>query len=198
MNIFITPFQAESDEFLCHGWRNRRGHPIHILQSRGGSVSSMSLARSSLCWTLIRRSGSRRAQLSTNMLKADIIRCLKPTSERTLSWYFHSLYTCILKIANLCNRSLVNRSLLRKVRSFLGSSGLRFRLTEATADWMEIRTNNMIVITPKMNLLQIPIIDEFYVPPSDPAALSRATNFAAEKGLLSSRRTVEPNLVSSA
>ena len=53
------------------------------------------------------------------------------------------------------------------------------------ADWMEIKTNNMVVITPRMNLLQIPIIDKYYVPPSDPASLTRATEFAREKGLLS-------------
>ncbi|KAH8120170.1 N-terminal nucleophile aminohydrolase [Phellopilus nigrolimitatus] len=61
-------------------------------------------------------------------------------------------------------------------------------LTFEKADWMEIRTNNMIVVTPKMNLLQIPIIDEFYVPPSDPASLARTTSFAEGKGLLTPRR----------
>lgn len=55
---------------------------------------------------------------------------------------------------------------------------------------MEIRTNNMIVVTPKMNLLQIPIIDEFYVPPSDPASLNRTTSFAEGKGLLNPRHTL--------
>ena len=53
---------------------------------------------------------------------------------------------------------------------------------------MEIRTNNMIVVTPKMNLLQIPIVDKYYVTPSDPAAQNRGTDFAAGKGLLSPRR----------
>ena len=43
----------------------------------------------------------------------------------------------------------------------------------------------MIVITPKMNLLQIPIIDEFHVPPSDPLSGKRGFEFAAQKGLLS-------------
>ncbi|KAF4622977.1 hypothetical protein D9613_001764 [Agrocybe pediades] len=57
-------------------------------------------------------------------------------------------------------------------------------LTFERADWMEIKTNHMVVITPKMNLLQIPIKDKFYVPPSDPAALNRRTEFAQEKGLL--------------
>lgn len=62
-------------------------------------------------------------------------------------------------------------------------------LTFEKADWMEIRTNTMVVITPKMNLLQIPIIDKFYVSPSDPAALNRGTDFAAAKGLLSPRNS---------
>ncbi|KAI0756909.1 N-terminal nucleophile aminohydrolase [Daedaleopsis nitida] len=61
-------------------------------------------------------------------------------------------------------------------------------LTFEKADWMEIRTNHMVVITPKMNLLQIPIVDKYYVAPSDPAATSRATDFAAAKGFLSPRR----------
>ena len=64
--------------------------------------------------------------------------------------------------------------------------------TFAIADWMEIRTNNMVVITPKMNFLQIPIVDKFYVSPSDPAALNRGTDFAAAKGLLSPRNTLVP------
>ena len=64
----------------------------------------------------------------------------------------------------------------------------------ATADWMEIRTNNMAVITSKMNFLQIPIVDKFYVSPSDPAALNRGTDFAAAKGLLSPRNTLTPHL----
>ncbi|KAI0655157.1 N-terminal nucleophile aminohydrolase [Cubamyces menziesii] len=63
-------------------------------------------------------------------------------------------------------------------------------LTFEKADWMEIRTNHMVVITPKMNLLQIPIVDKFYVPQSDPAALNRGTEFAAAKGFLSPRRDV--------
>lgn len=50
----------------------------------------------------------------------------------------------------------------------------------------------MAVITPKMNFLQIPIIDEFYVPPSDPAALKRTTEFAQEKGLLNPRKVLPP------
>jgi glutamine amidotransferase len=57
---------------------------------------------------------------------------------------------------------------------------------------MEIKTNHMVVITPKMNLLQIPMVDKFYVPPSDPAALNRDTDFAAGKGLLSPRRALAP------
>ncbi|KAI0639481.1 N-terminal nucleophile aminohydrolase [Trametes polyzona] len=69
-------------------------------------------------------------------------------------------------------------------------------LTFEKADWMEIRTNHMVVITPKMNLLQIPIVDKYYVPQSDPAALSRGTDFAAAKGFLSPRRDVSRPLES--
>ncbi|EIN13805.1 N-terminal nucleophile aminohydrolase [Punctularia strigosozonata HHB-11173 SS5] len=56
-------------------------------------------------------------------------------------------------------------------------------LTFEKADWMEIKTNHMIAITPRMNLLQIPIVDKFFVSPSQ----GRETGFAAEKGFLSPR-----------
>lgn len=66
-------------------------------------------------------------------------------------------------------------------------------LTDPTAaDWMEIRTNHMVVVTPKMNLLQVPIIDKYYVQPSDPEYGGRGVDFAAAKGLLSPRRDVNP------
>lgn len=72
---------------------------------------------------------------------------------------------------------------------------------------MEVKTNTMMVITPKvrvsyvesmgerpmltrllfflkkkMNLLQIPIIDEYWVPPQDPASLTRSRDFAIKRG----------------
>lgn len=53
------------------------------------------------------------------------------------------------------------------------------------ADWMEIKTNYMIVVTEKMNVLLIPIIDKFYVPPSDPAAETRDIDLAVAKGFYS-------------
>ncbi|KAH9944318.1 N-terminal nucleophile aminohydrolase [Epithele typhae] len=65
-------------------------------------------------------------------------------------------------------------------------------LTFEKADWMEIRTNHMVVITPKMNLLQIPIIDKFYTPPSDPKSPTRDSEFAATKGFLIPRRESHP------
>ncbi|KAH8100665.1 N-terminal nucleophile aminohydrolase [Cristinia sonorae] len=65
-------------------------------------------------------------------------------------------------------------------------------LTFEKADWMEIRTNHMVVITPKMNLLQVPIIDKYFVRPSDPEWSGRDTDFAAGKGLLSPRKEVPP------
>jgi glutamine amidotransferase len=70
-------------------------------------------------------------------------------------------------------------------------------LTFERNEWMEVKTNTMIVITPKvgmcpdsqvpkligqMNLLQIPIIDEYWVPPQDPASHNRSTDFAISMG----------------
>lgn len=52
----------------------------------------------------------------------------------------------------------------------------------------------MVVITPKMNLLQIPIVDKYFVRPSDPEWSGRDTCFAAGKGLLSPRKEVNPKL----
>nr|GAT57589.1 predicted protein [Mycena chlorophos] len=56
-------------------------------------------------------------------------------------------------------------------------------LTFERADWMEIRTNTMVVITPRFNVLQIPIIDKH----SAPASAVRGTDFAHEKGFLNPR-----------
>jgi glutamine amidotransferase len=50
---------------------------------------------------------------------------------------------------------------------------------------MEIKTNYMIVVTAKMNVLLIPIVDKFYVSPSDPAAESRDIDLAVAKGFYS-------------
>jgi glutamine amidotransferase len=70
-------------------------------------------------------------------------------------------------------------------------------LTFERNEWMEVKTNTMVVITPKvskeqymsrsvliaqMNLLQIPIIDEYWVPPQDPASHNRSTDFAISMG----------------
>ena len=49
----------------------------------------------------------------------------------------------------------------------------------------------MIVLTPKMNVLLVPIIDKFYVYPSDPESQNRGTDFAAAKGLFSERWRVD-------
>lgn len=56
-------------------------------------------------------------------------------------------------------------------------------LTFEKADWMEIKTNHMAIITPRMNLLQMPIVDKYYVPPSTPEAQGRTAEFANKKGL---------------
>lgn len=53
-------------------------------------------------------------------------------------------------------------------------------LTFEERDWMEVKTNTMVVITPQMNLLQIPIKDEYYVPPRDNA--NRSSDFVRAKG----------------
>jgi hypothetical protein len=50
---------------------------------------------------------------------------------------------------------------------------------------MEIRTNYMVVITPKMNLLQIPIVDRHFAAPMSPTYRQRGTEYAEAKGLLS-------------
>lgn len=55
-------------------------------------------------------------------------------------------------------------------------------LTFERVDWVEVKTNMMVVITPKMNLLQIPIIDEYWVPPQDPASHARSPDFAIQLG----------------
>jgi len=90
------------------------------------------------------------------------------------------------------SRSRVNLSPLNGVRHSIACFFVSF-LRIPAADWMEIKTNHMVVITRKMNLLQIPIKDKFYVTPSDPAALTRATEFAQEKGLLNPRKAIPPS-----
>ncbi len=47
------------------------------------------------------------------------------------------------------------------------------------------KTNHMIVVTAKMNVLLISIVDKFYVPPSDPAAQPRDIDLAVAKGYYS-------------
>ncbi|KAJ7169837.1 N-terminal nucleophile aminohydrolase [Mycena filopes] len=58
-------------------------------------------------------------------------------------------------------------------------------LTFERADWMEIKTNTLVVITPRFNLLQIPIIDKFSAP-----GTTRGIEFAQEKGLLNPRKAL--------
>ncbi|KAF7320393.1 Phosphoacetylglucosamine mutase [Mycena kentingensis (nom. inval.)] len=58
-------------------------------------------------------------------------------------------------------------------------------LTFERADWMEIKTNTMVVITPRFNLLQIPIVDKFSAP-----GTVRRTEFAHEKGFLNPRKAL--------
>ncbi|KAK0436630.1 uncharacterized protein EV420DRAFT_1753713 [Desarmillaria tabescens] len=60
-------------------------------------------------------------------------------------------------------------------------------MTASEPHTFERETNTMVVITPKMNLLQTPIIDQFCVAPSDPNS-ARTIEFAREKGLLTPRK----------
>jgi glutamine amidotransferase len=55
-------------------------------------------------------------------------------------------------------------------------------LTFERSDWMEVKTNTMLVVTPKMNILQIPIVDEFWVAQGDKDAHKRSTDYAVEMG----------------
>ncbi|KAI5450756.1 glutamine amidotransferase subunit [Naganishia albida] len=66
-------------------------------------------------------------------------------------------------------------------------------LTFEQKDWMEVKTNTMVVITPKMNLLQVPIMDEFYVSPHEEHG--RSSDFVLSQGYghgLAVNRTVVP------
>ncbi|CAO1623591.1 unnamed protein product [Sympodiomycopsis kandeliae] len=73
-------------------------------------------------------------------------------------------------------------------------------LTFEKADWMEVPTNTMIVVTPKMNVLQIPILDE-YSPIDRPhpahripkASAARSSTQNTQKGLPSSLLQTMPN-----
>ncbi len=53
-------------------------------------------------------------------------------------------------------------------------------LTFEKADWMEIPTNTLVCITPKMNVLQLPIIDEFHLDRTD--QIVRSPTFAMRTG----------------
>ncbi|KAF7306887.1 Glutamine amidotransferase type-2 domain-containing protein [Mycena indigotica] len=61
-------------------------------------------------------------------------------------------------------------------------------LTFERADWMEIKTNTMVVITPRFNVLTIPIIDKYST------RAVRRTDFAHEKGFLNPREAL-PSLI---
>ena len=55
-------------------------------------------------------------------------------------------------------------------------------LTFERSDWMEVKTNTMLVVTPKMNILQIPIRDEFWVEEGSKDVSKRSTDYAVEMG----------------
>ena len=60
-----------------------------------------------------------------------------------------------------------------------------------TADWMEVESNTIVCITPNMNVLQYPILDEFHVRNSTTAL---NPEFAMRAGF-SSNTTVSTSLI---
>lgn len=55
-------------------------------------------------------------------------------------------------------------------------------LTFEKADWIQIPTNTLVIITPKMNVLQQPIEDEFALPSGSEEAHQRTPHFAIKSG----------------
>ena len=127
-------------------------------------------------------SGFLRVRLSVNMQKAGITRCPRQTSAKTSSW---SVLIRVVERPLTDVFSDRKRAPYLRKRYLLGSSKRCVPLTLRLADWMEIKTNHMIVVTAKMNVLLIPIVDKFYVPPSDPAAQPRDIDLAVAKGYYS-------------
>lgn len=61
-------------------------------------------------------------------------------------------------------------------------------LTFEKADWLEIPCQTCVIVTPRMNVLQIPIIDEFYQSSVHPV---RNPDFASAKGYEFARPSVK-------
>lgn len=55
-------------------------------------------------------------------------------------------------------------------------------LTFERSDWMEVKTNTMLVVTPKMNILQIPIKDEYWVEKGQVEDGKRSKDYAINMG----------------
>lgn len=129
-------------------------------------------------------SGFLRGRLSVNMQRADITRCPRQTGEKTSSWSVLIRFVVerlITDVSSDCKRA----AYLRERCLLLSTSQCTLLTLLRLADWMEIKTNHMIVVTAKMNVLLIPIVDKFYVPPSDPAAQPRDIDLAVAKGFYS-------------
>lgn len=77
-------------------------------------------------------------------------------------------------------------------RLWIGATHMRLVLTDlyrhSAADWMEIPTNTLVCITPKMNVLQQPIKDEYYV--AQQQAHLRSPTFAVAKGFPPNSATI--------
>ena len=128
-------------------------------------------------------SGFLRGRLLVNMQRADTTRCPRQTSVKTSSWsvLIRVVERPVMDVSSDCKRAtyLRERYILVSTTQYVPLTFLRL------ADWMEIKTNHMIVVTAKMNVLLIPIVDKFYVPPSDPAAQPRDIDLAVAKGYYS-------------
>lgn len=157
------------------------------ISSRVDEAASLVCSTSFRCFLLLiltLSSGFRRVHRSASMLKEATIEWQKLTGGKILSWYGFYIFEIVGNSQCHWLSQIASEPLTFERGACYVERCLTSALTLCSADWMEIKTNHMVVITPKMNLLQIPIKDKFYVPPSDPAALTRATEFAQEKGFL--------------
>ncbi len=125
-----------------------------------------------------------------------IIKCRKPTSGRTLSWYVNfenrNGASCLMIFTD-CKRTSHIRAwlvhvILQHVRQIITylTSGLDGDQDESYGRYHA-----------ENELTANPIKDKYYVPPSDPAAIPRATEFAQEKGFLNPRKGIVPSVETS-
>lgn len=78
-------------------------------------------------------------------------------------------------------RFRMSRDCKREAVVMIASEPLTFERT----DWREVRNNSLIVVTPRNNVLQIPVVDRF----QDSPTATRGDDYAASKGFKASRQT---------